>query len=179
MKKGKDRRKSSIAIERVGHSKREARLVITQRWYHPLAFFILGLMVFLMACIAVGRLKGNVSLALFIVVAVPVVAGTYWALTTLINSTIMTITVEMVRIRHRPLPWKPSTALKASLVDYLVMKTKEYQTEHDTVTELSLHAVLKSRSKVRLLGSLQKEEVDLLISTITDFLGLRSDPKKK
>ena len=132
-------------------------------WY-SIVFFANGPWIWIMAAFPVLHLAVGVGL-------------TYYTLAGFLNSTVLDVGQEELRVRHGPLPWRGNRTLPTQNIEQLYCQKKFTQTNENQSCWYSVHAVLKGGRQVPLLTGLQDRERALFIEQIVEeYLGLEDQP---
>jgi hypothetical protein len=147
-----------------GEAAGRGKLVILRRWFSPKYVFLLFFCVvwdgFLLFWYSIVFSQGGegpaVIMGLFPLLHVAVGVGlTYSTLAGFLNTTTLTVEDDLLRVRHRPVPWIGNRDLRVADLKQLYVREHVSRSRNGTSTTYRVHAVLDGGNDLKLLSGLE------------------------
>lgn len=101
---------------------------------------------------------------------------TYFALAGLFNHTTVTIECNQLTVRHGPVPWKGVPSLAVEDIIQLYCDQSYSSRNRNSNWQYNVNALMADERKVKLLGSLPKEEALFFEQQLEEWLGIEPYP---
>ncbi len=167
----------------INFTQENGQLTITRRWFSPMIIFLLfftilwdGFLFFFYKMMFWGGMSTFV--ALFPILHVAVGVGlTYSVLTGFLNKTIITVYMDELTIKHRPLPWRGNRTLHRNDILQLYCEEVSHRNSHRHSSSYRMNAVLSNQRKLVLLtGISDRSQVIYFEKEIEKFMGIQDVP---
>ena len=169
--------------ERFRVGRRGKDLIVTWRWFKPVALFLLLFAVawdsFLVVWYTLALEDGAPLFAiLFPLGHVAVGVGiTYIALTMLLNRTTVAVSGGMLTVRHGPLPWRPAPTIRAVDLEQLYVERVTKRSKNGTTVTFTVRAVTRDHKGQKVVTGLERLEQALYLEQqIERSLGIEDQP---
>ncbi|MFC5528700.1 hypothetical protein [Cohnella yongneupensis] len=166
--------------EGISMEDRYGELVISRRWFSSKVFFLLFFAIFwdvFLFSFYKQLLSGDsvpTMAALFPLLHVGVGIGiTYSVITGFVNKTVISVSPDLLGIRHTPLPWRGNRTLHRS--DFIQLYVEEVRQKNSV--SYRLNAVLNNHKKLKLLsGIYDRSQAVFFEKEIEKYMGIQDEP---